>query len=65
MPNRIILLSSTPAEKSPDGNGTPVQGTFTINGTTYDNCMLANGAVYSAEGILLGSESQGTFTPYN
>ncbi len=64
MPNRIILLSSTPAEKSPDGKGTPVQGVFTINGTTYNNCTLANGAVYSAEGVLLGAESAGEFVAY-
>ena len=63
MPKGIILLSSGGIEKSVDGKGAIVRGTFVdAAGATYNNATLVSGVVYAEDGSYVGLASTGTWT---
>ena len=63
MPKGIMLLSSGGIEKSVDGKGQIVRGTFVdAAGTIYNNATLVSGVVYAEDGSLVGAAASGTWT---
>ena len=62
MPKGIILLSSGGIEKSVDGKGAIVRGTFVMGNQTYNNATLVSGVVYAEDGSYLGTVDSGTWT---
>ena len=63
MPKGIMLLSSGGIEKSVDGKGGIVRGTFVdAAGRTYNNATLVSGVVYAEDGSLVGTATSGTWT---
>ena len=62
MPKGIMLLSSGGIEKSVDGKGQIVRGTFVMGNQTYNNATLVSGVVYAEDGSLVGPVSGGTWT---
>ena len=63
MPKGIILLSSGGIEKSVDGKGAIVRGTFVdATGATHNNATLVSGVVYAEDGSYLGTVDSGTWT---
>ena len=61
MPKGIILLSSGGIEKSVDGKGAIVRGTFVMGNQTYYNATLVSGVVYAEDGSYLGTVDSGTW----
>ena len=59
----LVILRTSAADKSVDGQGSITRGTFTINGTTYTGATLVGNTVFSSDGTPLGEVSDGIWEP--
>ena len=50
----LVILRTSAADKSVDGQGGIQRGNFSVGGTSYPNSTLVNGIVYDENGDYVG-----------